>query len=50
VTDGRWRSFLKHTQLFYGTKQETFTLYITTMDERVERAAAFLREDRSKDM
>eukprot|EP00978_Attheya_sp_CCMP212_P038871 scaffold197014_cov31-Attheya_sp.AAC.1 len=35
---------------FSGTKQETFPLYVTTMDERVERATAFLREDRSGKM
>jgi hypothetical protein len=50
VTHGRWRSFLKQTRVFSGTKHETFIVYITAMDERVERAAAFLREDRSGKM
>ena len=50
MTHGQWRSFLKQTRFFYGTKQETFPLYITTMDERVESAAAFLRADRSGKM
>eukprot|EP00978_Attheya_sp_CCMP212_P014405 scaffold36658_cov61-Attheya_sp.AAC.1 len=40
----------KANPFFSGTKQETFTLYIPTMDERVERATTFLREDRSGKM
>eukprot|EP00978_Attheya_sp_CCMP212_P020178 scaffold57416_cov80-Attheya_sp.AAC.1 len=50
VTHGPWRSFLKQTRVFSGTKQETFPLYIATMDERVESAAASLRADRSGKM
>eukprot|EP00978_Attheya_sp_CCMP212_P013012 scaffold32460_cov36-Attheya_sp.AAC.1 len=50
VTHGRWRSFLKQTRVFSGIKQETFPLYIATMDERVESAAASLRADRSGKM
>ncbi len=50
MTHGQWRSFLKQTRFFCGTKQEKFPLYITTMDERVESAAAFLRADRSGKM
>jgi hypothetical protein len=50
VTHGPWRSFLKQTRVFSGTKQETFSLYIATMDERVESAAASLRADRSSKM
>ena len=50
MTHGQWRSFLKQTRVFCGNKQEMFPLYITTMDERVESAAAFLRADRSGKM
>jgi hypothetical protein len=47
VTHGQWRSFLKQTRVFSGTKHGMFTLYITTMDAKVEIAADFLRKDRS---
>eukprot|EP00978_Attheya_sp_CCMP212_P040462 scaffold221219_cov52-Attheya_sp.AAC.1 len=50
VTHGRWRWFLKQTRVFSRTKQETFPLYIATMDERVKSAAASLRADRSGNM
>eukprot|EP00978_Attheya_sp_CCMP212_P014268 scaffold36297_cov63-Attheya_sp.AAC.3 len=50
ISSAGWdiQTAMMQTRGFSGTKQETFTLYITTMDERVKMAATFLREARSK--